>query len=194
MDRIIFQLLSLPHICKNDKQIKAIINSLTRKQKYKIQRFIRNILNGKIPLNDAEYRKLSKHKTFIRSLKGGKVNVKSLLRNYNIFSEIINVMLTNSKNESNEKNDFGSFRRMEKDECFKNKKSKRKNETIGKIESTRKITRNEENFSGEDSSDNESYISSTGEEENMEEEEENITSEKSSSSENEEQNEPCEEC
>ena len=103
-------------------------------------------------------------------------------------------MLTNSKNESNEKNDFGPFRRMEKDECFKNKKSKRKNETIGKIESTRKITRNEENFSGEDSSDNESYISSTGEEENMEEEEENITSEKSSSSENEEQNEPCEEC
>ena len=109
MDRIIFQLLSLPHICKNDKQIKAIINSLTRKQKYKIQRFIKNILNGKIPLNDAEYRKLSKHKTFIRNLKGGKVNVKSLLRNYNIFSEIINVMLTNSKNESNEKNDFGSF-------------------------------------------------------------------------------------
>ena len=79
MDSIIFQLLSLPHNCKNDKQIKAIINSLTRKQKYKIQRFIKNILNGKIPLNDAEYRKLSKHKTFIRSLKGGKVNVKSLL-------------------------------------------------------------------------------------------------------------------
>ena len=126
MDSIIFQLLSLPHNCKNDKQIKAIINSLTRKQKYKIQRFIKNILNGKIPLNDAEYRKLSKHKTFICSLKGGKVNVKSLLRNYNIFSEIINVMLTNSKMNQIKKMILVPFEEWKKMNVSKIEKAKMK--------------------------------------------------------------------
>ena len=109
IDNLVFEYLTVPYHPRNVKQITAILKTLNRKQEYKIKTFLKKILNGKIPLNDAQYRKLSKHKNFIRSLSSENFKVRNLMRNYNALGEIINLMLALSKNESHTKNDTSTF-------------------------------------------------------------------------------------
>ena len=63
MDDLIFKILSFP-LGKNEKQIEQILKILTKNQKLKIQRLVKNILYGKKTLTDSQYRSLSKYKTF----------------------------------------------------------------------------------------------------------------------------------
>ena len=64
MDDLIFEILTLSKSNKNGNQIRAILKTLSVPQTYKIQKFVKNILNGKITLNDSVYRQLSRHKFF----------------------------------------------------------------------------------------------------------------------------------
>ena len=92
MDNLIFEVLMLSKNHKNEKQTRAILRTLTTSQRYKIQKFIRNILNGKITLSDSVYQQLSRYKIFLRST-SNRFCISYILKNYNAFSDILNIML-----------------------------------------------------------------------------------------------------
>ena len=102
MDELVFEILRLPN-SKKEKQIKIILKTLSKSQKYKIQRSVRNILNGRKTLTDAQYRKLSKHKNFLRNIACGQFSRYNILKNYNAFTVILNLILEQKRNESNAK-------------------------------------------------------------------------------------------
>ena len=131
IDYLVFQYLTIPYHPGNGKQIAAILKTLNRKPEYKIKTFLKKILNGKIPLNDAQYRKLSKHKNFIRSLSSEKFKLRNLMRNYNALGEIIDLMLSFSRNESYTKNDTSTFQGVE--EIKSSKYYQRKGKNVIKI-------------------------------------------------------------
>lgn len=115
MDHLIFQMLSLP-LGKNEKQTEQILKILTKKQKLKIQRLVKNILNGRKTLTDSQYRFLSKHKNFLRNLGIGRFSVKNIISNYNAFIQILKILLNSNEHESSAKNNIGTFRGMGKNE------------------------------------------------------------------------------
>ena len=159
----------IPYHPSNGKQIVAILKTMSKKQEYKIKTFLKKILNGKIPLNDAQYRKLSKHKIFIRSLSTEQFRVKNLMRNYNALGEIISLMLTINKNESCRKNYFCTFRRVAEITSSKNEEGKRRK--CNKNQSGRKEEKETDYSSEEDFFKSESYTeTSSGGDEEMEEE------------------------
>ena len=111
MDDLIFEILTLSKNNKNGNQIRAILKTLSVPQTYKIQKFVKNILNGKITLNDSVYRQLSRHKFFLRYITN-KFNINYILKNYNAFSEIMKIMLKQN-HESREESSSDSLRRVE---------------------------------------------------------------------------------
>ena len=153
---------------------------MNRKQEYKIKTFFKKFLNGKIPLNDAQYRKLSKHKNFIRSLSSENFKVRNLMRNNNALGEIINLMVTLSKNESHTKNDTSTFQGMV--EIASPKYYEQKGKKCNKNKSRRKEEKETDDSSEEDFSESESYTetSNSDKEEEMEEGEETNSDCKSS--------------
>ena len=122
MDNLIFEVLMLSKNHKNEKQTRAILRTLTTSQRYKIQKFIQNILNGKITLSDSVYRQLSRHKIFLRST-SNRFCISYILKNYNAFSDILNIMFKKSDGSYQESCSH-SLRRMEK---FKNDKYEKPN-------------------------------------------------------------------
>ena len=122
MDNLIFEVLMLSKSHKNEKQTRAILRTLTTSQRYKIQKFIRNILNGKITLSDSVYRQLSRHKIFLRSI-SNRFCISYILKNYNAFSDVLNIMLKKS-NGSYQESCSHSLRRMEKFKSDKYEKPK----------------------------------------------------------------------
>ena len=187
MDTHIYNFLTFPRTAKHEKQIESILRTLTNSQKYKIQQFIKNILYGKIPLTDAEYRKLSKHKTLIRNLSIRQFAVKYLMKNYNVFNDIIHIMLKSDNNDTHTKNDLSTIRGMGE------KKSKRKNRSIRKSENNKKPRRkiektnssSEENLSESEMDER----TSSNEEEEEQGEEESMGDKSSQYSEEEEEEE-----
>ena len=174
MDNLIFNILTIPYHPSYCKQIVAILKTLTKKQDYKIRNFTKKILNGKLPLNDAQYRRLCKHKFFIRNLAGEKFKkfkLGNIMRNYKVFGEIIDLMLKFSDNESYTKNDTHTFRGMGKKPTkrYISYEGKKICEHLseGKNQKSNNYT-SEENFS-----ESESFSESSSEEEEMEAEETN---------------------
>ena len=108
MDSLIFQMLSLP-LGKNEKQTEQILKILTKKQKLKIQRLVKNILYGRKTLTDSQYRFLSKYKNFLRNLGIGHFSVNNIISNYNAFIEILKILLNSYEYESSTKNNIGTF-------------------------------------------------------------------------------------
>ena len=170
MDTLIYRILAFPRNSQNGKQIRGILKTLTRKQQYKMQTFVKNILNGKILLTDKQYRKLAKHKKLIRTLSKTKLNVSYIIKNYKVFSELINVMLT--KNESHAENDTSSIRRMgtvskkrenrrssSKRKCIKNKKGRVGKEKGKKRDYTSEENSYESGIEEKSSGEEEEYIS-----------------------------------
>ena len=108
MDELIFEILSFP-LGKNEKQIEQILKILTKNQKLKIQRLVKNILYGKKTLTDSQYRSLSKYKMFLRNLGLGHFPVNSIITNYNAFTEILKILLKHHEHESSQKNNISTF-------------------------------------------------------------------------------------
>ena len=188
MDLLVYKILSVPYNSKNGKQIEAILKTLTRKQKYKIQRFIKNILYGKILLTDAEYRKLSKHKTLIRNLSSSKYfSIKYLKKNYNVFNDIISIMLKKDNNESNTKNDISTIRRMGK-ETKNDKKSRCNNRNKQRNRNRKTYSSSEEDIFESEIEEKRSYGNEEEEEEGFEDRE-SIADKSSQCSEEEEEEE-----
>ena len=126
MDYLIFEVLTLCKINKNDQQIRAILKTLSVSQIDKIQKFVKSILNGKITLNDTLYRQLSKHKNFLRVI-CIKFNVNYILKNYDAFCEIMKIMLKNYNNELRKKSSSDTLRGMEQSRRTEYKKQRSDN-------------------------------------------------------------------
>ena len=118
MDEILFEFLTLVNTRRDDKQIKFILKSLSSSQISKIRIFIRNVLNGRISLNDATYRDLSKHQFFLRQI-NTKFNVNNILKNYPAFSKILKIML--DKNGKCSESSRNTLQRMGRNESEKTK-------------------------------------------------------------------------
>ena len=72
---------------------------------------MKNILHGKITLNNSVYRQLSRHKKILRYITN-KFNINYILKNYNAFSEIMKIMLKQN-NESHQESSSHSLQRVE---------------------------------------------------------------------------------
>ena len=125
MDYLIFEVLTLCKINKNDQQIRAILKTLSVSQVDKIQKFVKSILSGKITLNDTLYRQLSKHKNFLRVI-CFKFNVNYILKNYDAFCEIMKIMLK-TNNELCKKSSSDTLRGMEQFKRTEYKKQRSNN-------------------------------------------------------------------
>ena len=106
MDDIIIELFTFP-VGKNDKQIEKLLKILTKSQKLKIQKFVKDVLHGKKHLTDIQYRNLSKYKDFLRKLSIGNFSVNSIIHNYDGFFQIVKILLE-YKNGSSVKSYFST--------------------------------------------------------------------------------------
>ena len=101
MDKHIYQMLIIPN-CKNKKLIEGVLKLLSRREKFKILQTARQILYGKVTLSSAQYRKLSRHKHFLRNLSTRQLLYNEVMNNYNAFQEVLNIMLQKKNSNRNE--------------------------------------------------------------------------------------------
>ena len=75
---------------------------MSRRKKFKILQTARQILYGKVTLSDAQHRKLSRHKHFLRNLSTRRLSYNEVMNNYNAFQEVLNIMLQKKNSNRNE--------------------------------------------------------------------------------------------
>ena len=108
-------MLTIPN-CKNKKLIEGILKLLSRREKFKIAQTATRILRGKITITDAEYRRFSRDKHFLRNLSVRNISYNKIINNYKTFQEVLNIMLKKktNRNGSRSESDISSLRRMGK--------------------------------------------------------------------------------
>ena len=147
MDDLILEIFTFP-IGKNDQQIEKLLKILTKNQKLKIKRFVKEILSGRKSLTDAQYRSLSRYKEFLRNLGCGRFSVSNIINSYNAFAEILKILFE-FRNESNQKSNFSPIRRMGKNKKKRRDRKSRESEQFKSYEETE--TEEEEDTYSEDS-------------------------------------------
>ena len=110
-------MLTIPN-CKNKKLIEGILKLLSRREKFKIAQTATRILRGKITITDAEYRRFSRDKHFLRNLSVRNISYNKIINNYKTFQEVLNIMLKKktNKNGSRSESNLSSLRRMGKND------------------------------------------------------------------------------
>ena len=171
MDDLILEIFTFP-IGKNDQQIEKLLKILTKNQKLKIKRFVKEILSGRKSLTDAQYRSLSRYKEFLRNLGCGRFSVSNIINNYNAFAEILKILFE-FRNESNQKSNFSPIRRMGKNKKKRRDRKSRESEQFKSYEETETEEEEEDTYSED------SFESTKSKSESNTEENEDITEEES---------------
>ena len=94
----------------NNTQTKKLIEHISPKQISDIRKICKNTLTGKLNLNKNQYRKLQKHKAFIRKVAHTKITKNILVKNFKVLQTLAQVFMENG---TYKKDSSGGVGRME---------------------------------------------------------------------------------